>query len=72
MDWITRAWEWFNGKKSTIGGVLLWLGYTGIPYLTSQGFDPVWLNYVMDFFVWFGQILLPVGLAHKYVKVKKK
>ncbi len=72
MEWLTKAWEWINGKKSTIGAVLLFLGHTAIPYLVGQGFDPAWLGQVMSFCVWLGNILVPVGLAHKYAKAKKK
>lgn len=72
MEWFTRVWEWINGKKSTIGGALLMIGHTVIPYLVSEGLDPEWLGVVMRGCIWLGNILLPVGLAHKYVKVKKK
>ena len=72
MDFLEKAWEFLSGKKVVIGSILLWLGVTGLPFLVSQGFDPAWMSHTINFAIWLGQILVPLGVAHKFTKAKKK
>lgn len=62
--------EWWNGKKSNIGAVCLWLT-ANLPGLFLQlglGVDASWDESLFTVLNWVGTILLPVGLAHKAKK----
>lgn len=71
MEWLQKAWEFLSGKKTLIGSIALWLGFTGLPFLVSQGFDPAWLPHAISFLIWIGELLIPIGVGHKLVKAKK-
>lgn len=72
MEWLQKAWDFLSGKKTLIGSIALWLGYTGLPFLAGQGFDPAWMAHAISFLIWIGQLLIPIGVAHKLAKTKKK
>ena len=67
---MSELWEWFNGKKMLIGGVLLWLAVVLPGFFTAIGIDPVWLSQLVAVLTWLGGVLLPGGAIHKLKKAK--
>lgn len=59
-------WDKLNGKKTVIGGVLLWLAWAlgGVP----DELHAAWIDTAINLLDWIGGILLPGGLIHKGVK----
>lgn len=72
MEWLQKAWEFLSGKKVLIGTIAYWLGFTGLPFLVAQGFDPAWMSHAISFLIWIGEILIPLGVIHKVAKAKKQ
>lgn len=74
MKTLINLWNWFNGKKTTIGAAILMV------VLAINAFDsqvvvaiwnmplPAWLPKVIATLSWTGNILTGVGLAHKVAK----
>jgi len=61
MDSILK---WFNGKKSIIGGIALWL----VAGMDLFGLDGDTALKIVSVLQWIGTVMFPVGLAHKVIK----
>ncbi len=63
-----KIWEKLNGKKTNIGGFVLWLAWAlgGLPDELAVSWMPTAINWLY----WIGGILFPGGLLHKGVKMK--
>jgi uncharacterized membrane protein len=62
---FSKLWDWFNGKKTVIGGLL-----TAIAFWLTQSFPmptPV-VAQIIHYLNMIGQYLLQVGLLHKLDK----
>jgi len=59
---MKAIWDWLNGNKTAIGGVLLWL-------VTRSWFVELASPPVIDVLDYLSQILLGGGLLHKGIKV---
>ena len=70
MEVIKKIWDFFNGKKSVIGGVCLWIGvsFIGDLLIGELGLTAAILPKIAAVFTWLGTYLTPVGLAHKGLK----
>lgn len=71
---ITEAWagivEWFNGRKTAIGGKTLILAeFIDKVVVGIWHFNPAWMPQVTETLEWFGFILGGVGLLHKGTKM---
>lgn len=62
--------EWWNGKKTIIGAIALFVAesFIGGLLINELGFSPDWLIVAQKIGFWIGTVLVPVGLAHKGVK----
>ena len=67
---MSEFWTWWDGKKTIIGTVCLWIGYAVIGDLLmgQLAFNPEWLATVQSILTWIGTFLAPLGLAHKVAK----
>lgn len=76
METLLKIWNYFNGKKTSIGALILTLAFL-ITQVQSQVFVgiwgievPVWVDKTVLTLEWVGSILSGVGLLHKKVKPK--
>ncbi len=69
MEKLTAIWNWFDGKKTAIGGTLL-LVSTVITQLVIgvNHYDPSWLDTVIANLNYIGEAFTAGGLIHKAVK----
>lgn len=58
MKYLKVLWEWFNGNKTQLGGLII--------AIIASGFIPEGLVY--DILAWVGGILAGTGVAHKVLK----
>ena len=56
--------SWFNGKKTIIGGIALWL----VSGIEMMGLESAWVPQVVTALSWIGMIFLPAGVGHKVIK----
>lgn len=63
-------WQWFDGKKTIIGTICLYVAELIIGGLIKDQlhFSPEWLTTIQTILTWIGGILVPGGLGHKYIK----
>lgn len=65
-------WNWLNGKKLIIGAGCFFVGdmlsKAIFPHLTVV---PEWLKAGQDVLLYVGDVLVPVGVFHKAVKMKQ-
>ncbi len=73
MQWLRKIWEFFNGNKTMIGGVCVWVGYSLIQGLLIGELQMTAeiLPKLAAVFIWIGQYLAPLGVGHKVVKAIK-
>lgn len=74
MEKLKQLWEYFNGKKSVIGGAILTFAFF-VNQFDQQvliGYwhivNPIWYQPLLDTVDWFGAVLGGVGIIHKAVK----
>ena len=65
MEFLTKAWNWFNGNKVTIGLVL---GYL----LSKTWFQNFVGADVFDAIEWVSATFITVGVVHKIAKSNTK
>lgn len=69
---FTTIINWFNGKKTAIGAVCLFLALVIAQVVCGQWHycpaDHSWLDSLYGTLQWIGGLLTPVGLIHKAVK----
>lgn len=62
-------WEWFNGKKTVIGTLLLLFGAVVEQVLVGMwGVSGSWVGPFIQTCDWFGMLFGGTGLAHKGLK----
>lgn len=62
-------WEWFNGKKTVIGAVILWIAtLIEAVFIQKYHVDAQWVLITVDLLKYVGGTLVPVGIGHKVIK----
>ena len=71
MEVIKKIWNFFNGKKTLIGGICVWISISliGDLLIGQLGMTSAILTKIAAVFLWIGQYLTPVGVLHKVGKV---
>lgn len=69
MNQVMKLWQFLNGKKTAIGGILLFMS----AFLTQVvmgiwAVDALWVDRLAQTCDWGGMLVLGTGLAHKGVK----
>lgn len=72
MNLLKKIWSWFDGRKTTIGAILLGLS-TVITQLVIgvNHYDPAWLDTVILNLNYVGEAFVGGGLIHKLAKSSK-
>ena len=71
MDFIKNALAWFNGKKTLIGTIMLWVGAFGSQVVIGVwGISDPLVPIAIETLNWFGMAFGGVGVAHKIAKRK--
>jgi hypothetical protein len=69
MKFLNDLINWFNGKKTTIAAVLMFLASFLMEVVVGKfGATAAWIQPTVDTLLWFGMVLGGVGLAHKAIK----
>lgn len=69
MEKLTQFWNWLDGKKSAIGGALMF-----VAFILDKVVGGIWgvegeiLSKFIATFEWAGGVLTGVGLTHKGIK----
>ncbi len=72
MNDLKNLWLYFDGKKTNIGAVLLFLSTLITQWLIGVNhFDPSWLDTVVLNLNYIGGVLTVGGLTHQAVKISK-
>ena len=69
MNYLIKAWEWFNGKKTAIGATLLFIA-TFLSEIIVSKWDAQggWIQPTIETLQWLGMALTGLGLGHKAIK----
>jgi len=69
MNTITNLWNWLDGKKTTIGAVLLFLStFLSEVIVSKWGVTAAWMTPSIETLNWLGMALTGLGLGHKALK----
>jgi len=68
---MIKLWDWFNGKKTNIGAVLLFVAVFFTEVLVGKwNLAGTWVQPLIETLNWIGMALTGGGLVHKAVKYK--
>lgn len=61
--------NWFDGKKTTIGAVLLFIATVGTEVIVGKwNYSPEWMQPTIETLNWLGMAFTGLGLGHKAIK----